>query len=86
MTIKLSDLQRAESDRRDPSGAITSLTYARELYRRCIDREYADRLVHAVYLRGVELDDAKMIDAALDLAREKGFESRLAPPMTTVGF
>jgi hypothetical protein len=82
----LTDKHRAEADRRDSDGAITSLTVARELYRRQIDREYADRLVMAVYLRGLELGNHKMIDAAMDLAIEKGFASRLAPPLTMVGF
>lgn len=82
----LTDRHRAEADRREPDGAITSLLAARELYRRAIDREHADRLVHVVYLRGVELGDHKMIDAALDVAREMGFIGRLVKPLTVGAF
>jgi len=83
---KLTDRHRAEADRRDSNGAITSLTVARELYRRQIDREYADRLVMVVYLRGLELGDDRMMDQALDLAREKGFIGALIKPFTTTRF
>lgn len=80
--LLLTDNHRADADRRDPDGAITSLTVARELYRRKVDREYADRLVMAVYLRGVELSNYRMQEAAFDLARMHGFASALAPPLT----
>ncbi len=84
--IILTDRLRDEADRRDPSGAITSLTVARDLYRRQVDREYADRLVTAVYLRGVELNNDRMSEAALDLARLHGFASALVQPITSEGF
>ncbi len=78
----LTDKHRDEADRRDLDGAITSLTVARELYRQQVDREYADRLVMAVYLRGVEIDNRRMSEAALDIARMHGFASALVPPLT----
>jgi hypothetical protein len=77
----LTNQHRAAADRRGADGSITSLVEARELLRRCIDREHVVQLVTAVYLRGSELHDLKVIDAALDVAREAGFISRLVAPV-----
>lgn len=81
--LTLTDVQRDQADRRDPDGAITSLREARELYRRRIDKEYADKLVEAVYARACELHDHRAAHFALDLARDNGFISRLVAPIVT---
>lgn len=78
----LTDLHRADADRRGADGSITSLVEARELLRRAIDRDKVEQLVTAVYLRGCERRDAIMIDQALDVAREAGFINRLILPVT----
>jgi hypothetical protein len=73
----LTDTHRALADRRAADGSFVSLTEARELYRRRVDRTRADTLVMAVYLRGVELDNFPMTVAALEVARDHGFTATL---------